>query len=49
MNKQSKLVLGSICLFNFGAGVLVYFGLDWIGWTIIVSSVLLLFPLPKPQ
>jgi len=38
---QSKFFLAGICAFNLGAIILVLFGLDWLGWSIMAAAVVL--------
>ena len=38
---QIKFLLAGICAFNLGAIILVLFGLDWLGWSIVASAGIL--------
>jgi len=41
MDKKSKFFLASICVFNSGAIMLAFYGLDWLSWSIMASSVVI--------
>ena len=39
MNRQNKFFLASICMFNFGAMILMLSGLNWLSWLIMATSI----------
>lgn len=41
MDKDWKFYLASVCAFNSGGIALTLFGLDWLGWSMMVSAVVL--------
>ena len=40
-DKHHLLLLAGICAFDLGALILVLFGLDWLGWSMMASAVIL--------
>ncbi len=41
MDKDWKFYLASVCVFHSGAIALALFGLDWLGWSMMASAVVL--------